>query len=232
MPVKPLVVVYTQVMAKKSGRKKSNWRKSLAKFNKKHKPLVLGIFAVIGVGMIVLVVLTIVAMPKINPGSQYGVGANGFRAYEEKDTSLGVDKVVSKEEVVQVLGGKAKSVSDADVSNVFNFNGDRGQTATYDFVRSDGVKATLYVDMMLFKNIPSMNNAHILTGTGDAGKVNGHPAYYMHAQTIGSQREYRLLVVNGLKAYKFVITQPYRNITINEVAALAALKKLAQKAEL
>lgn len=41
-----------------------------------------------------------------------------------------------------------------------------------------------------------------------------------------------MIVVNGLKAYRFVMTQPMDNITIKEVAALAALKKIALEAKL
>ncbi len=196
------------------------------------RALVLPILGIIAIGAVVLAVLSVIMVPKVEPGRQYGVGAGGFRAYEERDTTLGIDKVVSKDQVVDTLGKKAKSVDDMQVSNVFNLNDNRGQTLTYDFVRSDGVKSSLYVDVMLFKNTNALNEANIYTATAKAGAVNGHPARYMHAQTLGSEREYRLMVVNGLKVYKFVIVQPLQSITISEVAAVAALKTLANKAKL
>lgn len=214
-------------MAKKAKRKKP--AKGLSK---RGRLIVLPVMGIIGVGAIILAVMTIIVMPKAHNASQYGVGANGFRAYVEDGTSLGIANVISKDQVVQDLGDKAKSVSDVSSSKVMNLNGDRGQTATFDFIRKDGVKSSLYADMMLFKNTASLESARITAGTGTAGTINGFPAYYMHAQTLGSDREYRLMVVNGLKVYKFVIVQPFRNITISEVSAVASLKKLATKANL
>ncbi len=213
-------------MAKKS--KKQRFKG----ISKRQRALILPLMVVIGAGAVILAILAIIVMPRVNTASQRGVGADGFRAYEEQNTDLGIGKVVAKGDVVTALGDKAKAVSNVDVSNVFNLNGDRGQTATFGFTRADGKKVSLYVDMMLFKNTASMENAHVLTGTGKTGTINGHDAYYMHAQTLGTVREYRLLVVNGLKAYKFVIDQPHNDISISEVASLATLKKLALKANL
>lgn len=194
--------------------------------------VVLPVMGVVAIGAIVLAVITIIVMPKADQGAQRGVGANGFRAFEEKDGNLGVGKVVTKAEVTSELGNKAKSVDDAVISSVFNIDGTRGQTATYPFTRTDGTKVSLYVDVMLFKNTAALNSANVYNNTLKAGKVNGRDVYYMHALTIGKDREYRLLVVNGLKVYKFVVSQPLSNITISEVSALAVLKKLVAKAEL
>lgn len=186
---------------------------------------------VIGASVVVAAVVATIIMPP-NPYSKPGIGADGFQAFMEKDTDLGIGSVVSKDEVVAVLGKNAKSVENVSVSGVFNYNGDRGQTATYKFVRADGRQASLYVDVMVFKSSNSMDDANIYVGTGEAKVVNGHQAYYMHAQTLGITREYRVMVVNGLKAYKFVIDQPFDDITINEVSSVAALLKLAQNAKL
>jgi hypothetical protein len=212
--------------------KKTKRRIAFKALSRRTRLVVLPLFAVIAVGAIVIAVITIIVMPRVNQGSQNGVGANGFRAYQEENSTLGIDKVVDKSEVAASLGSKAKSVGDVDISKVFNYDGNRGQTATFEFVRSDGNTSSLYVDVMLFKNVTTMNNANILAGTAKAGTIQGHPVYYMHAQTLSSDREYRLLIANGLKAYRFVVVQPYRNITISEVSALAVLRKLADKANL
>jgi hypothetical protein len=196
------------------------------------KALVLPVLVAIGAGAIAIAILSIIVVPRINPGSQRGVGANGFQAFIEPEGDLGMGSVVSKQDVEEVLGKNAKKVNDVEVTKVFNLNGNRGQTATYKFTRTDGLKVSLYVDVMAFKNVPELEAANVTEGTVDAGMVNGHHAYYMHAQTLGSDREYRVLVVNGLKVYKFVIVQPYRYITISEVTSAAALKKLAAKAHL
>lgn len=198
---------------------------------KRQRAALLFVMVIVGTLAIVAAVIAIIAIPRVDT-SQRGVGANGFRAYVDKGADLGIGKVVSKDDVVAVLGTKARSVEDADVSTVFNLNGDRGQTVTFDFTRADGKSASLYVDVMQFKSSASLKAARIYTETAKAGSVQNLQAYYMHAQTLGSLREYRLMVVNDLKAYKFVIDQPSNNITISEVSAVAALLKLAQKAHL
>lgn len=215
-------------MAKKA---KKQTRKSQG-ISQRTRLIILPVMGIIGVGALVLAVLAVIVMPRLDAGNQRGVGANGFRAFEEKNGNLGIGKVVSKDAVVSALGSKAKSVKDVDVSTVFNIDGNRGQTATFAFTRSDGAKASVYIDLMLFKNPASLNAAYIYTNTVKTNDINGKSAYFMHAQTLGSDREYRLMVVNGLKVYKFVLVQPYRSLTINEVAALAVLKKIAAKAEL
>jgi hypothetical protein len=222
-----LMVVYTLDMAKKK-----KLHLPVKVLSRRQRLIILPVFITIAIAVVVLTVITIIIMPKADQDSKYGVGANGFRAFKEQGTTLDIDKVVSKDQVINSLGNKAKSVDDVSVSSVFNLNGNRGQTATYNFVRADGKNANLYVDMMQFKSSAEMNSANILAGTGKAGAIQGHPAYYMHAQTLGSDREYRLLVVNGLKAYKFVVVQPVKSITISEVGALATARKLAADAKL
>lgn len=219
-----LMVVYTQGMSAKKTKKH-------AKLSPKMKAVVLPIMLIIAGGAVVLAVIAIIVMPIVNPGSQRGVGADGFQAYQETGTTLGVDRIVTKDQVVKQLGDKAKSVSEVTASNVFNLNGNRTQTATYNFVRTDGASSSVYIDMMFFKNQNEQDGAKITTATMKAGQINGHDAYYMHAQTIGNDREYRLMVVNGLKVYKFAFVQPRSKLTISEVSALAVLKKLALEAK-
>lgn len=212
--------------------KKLKKRQSGKELGPKARIALLVVFTLIGAGAIIMAIISIVVVPLVNPGSQKGVGADGFQAFVEDGGSLSVVNAVNKQEVVETLGKKAKSVSDVEVSKIFNIDGTRGQTVTYNFIRSNGLKASLYIDLMHFNNLQTYESTGVTTATGDAGKINGHQAYYMHAQTFGSEREYRLMVINGLKVYKFVISQPYRTISINEVSALATLKRLAAKAEL
>jgi hypothetical protein len=199
---------------------------------KRQRMIVLPIMVIVGVGLLYLVIVGIIKSPIFTTPDQRGVAANGFTAYPEEGTDLGVGKAVSRDSVVAALGNKAKSVSDPSVSKVFNFDGDRSQTVTFNFVRADGKKASLYIDMTQFKSSQSMDGQHILAGTALAQIIQGHSAYYMHAQTLSGLREYRIAVINDLTAYKFVIDQPESNITIKEISAVAALINLAQKAQL
>lgn len=222
-----LMVVLIVEMIKKLKKGKGD-----EKLSPRARVALLAVLTLVGGGAIVIAIVSILIVPLVNPGSQKGVGADGFQAFVEQGGSLSVVNAVSKQEVVEALGNKAKSVSDAEVSKVFNIDGTRGQTVTYNFKRANGLDASLYIDLMHFGNLATFEGARVTASTAEAGKVNGHQAYYMHALTFGSDREYRLMVINGLKVYKFVITQPYRTISINEVSALATLKKLAEKAEL
>lgn len=194
--------------------------------NKKAQMVAIPVMTLIAIGVILLAIVAIMVIPTYD-ARQRGTGAYGFQAYEEVGTDLGVGKVVSKKLVADKLGDKALAVGNPQVTNVFNWNGNRGQTVTYDFVRADGVAASVYIDVMVFKDSVTMDSQNILRATKRTSDINGYPAYFMHAQTLGLEREYRLMVVDGLKVYKFVMTQPNRNITISEVSALAALKQIA-----
>lgn len=192
--------------------------------------VILPSFLLIATGAVIISVLAIAVTPRTKPASQYGVGANGFEAFVEQDGDMGMAKFVAKKDVVSSLGKNAKVVADASLSKIMNIDGNRGQTATYDFVRADGERASVYADVLFFKNKSELDGAAVTTNTLQTGDIRGHKAYYMHAQTLSSDREYRLMVISGLKVYKFVLVQPYRNITISEVSAMAVLKRMAAKA--
>ncbi|MFZ2545326.1 MAG: hypothetical protein WAW80_05090 [Candidatus Saccharimonadales bacterium] len=212
--------------------KSSKRNKSKSPVSRRTRIIVIPILFIVGIGVIILTVIYLIALPKSTPGVQYGVGADGFFAKLEEDGSLGIDSIVSKSQVTQMLADKAKSVGEAKISKVFNLNGDRSQAITFPFVRADNTKVRLYIDTKLYKNTKALDDDHIYVLTAKAGTIQEHPAYFKHAQTIDGNREYHLMVVNGLKAYRFVIEQPIKNITINEISALAVLKKLALEAKL
>ena len=199
--------------------------------SRQKRAAILSAMIVVGAIVVILAIIAIIVTPKVNPGAQRGVGASGFQAFTEENSDLGMGTIVSKEDVAAALGDKAKVVSKVEVSKVINIDGSRGQTATYNFVRSDGARSNIYIDLMIFKNQPTFDSANVTMNTIKGGTINGLQVYYLHAQTLGSEREYRLMVTKGINVYKFVFVQPLRNITISEVAALATLKKLAAKVE-
>lgn len=195
---------------------------------RKKQIAVLAIFCIIGAVTVAITVLSITMIPKDpNPGVQRGVGADGFRAGVEDGVSLNVKSIASKAQVVTALGRSARSVGDPQVSKVFNYNGNLGQTLTFPFVRIDGVTSSLYIDKRIYKDKKALDDDHIYIATMQAGKVNGLPLYFRHAQTIGNSREYHLMVIDGLTVYRFVVAQPDDNIYMSEVNSLAALKKIA-----
>lgn len=216
-------------MATKTKRRKQKF----GPLSKRTRRVILPIFLVIGAGVVALTALSIIILlPKSEEGAQYGVGADGFRAYVEENGNLGVGSIATKAQVTAALGDKAKSVGDPEVSKVFNMNGDRGQTATYPFVRADGANAHVHIDLRLYKNVESLEKDNIYVATQKTSAVNGHPAYFKLAQTLDNAREYHMIVVNGLKVYRFVFAQPAKKVTVTEVAALATLKRLALELKL
>ena len=185
----------------------------------------LGVFGVVAIGLIIWTGF-------FNKGAQYGFGADGFNVSELSGADLGIANVVGKRTVTTEVGSLAKSVDDADVSHVLNLNGNKGQTSTFNFVSQAGTSCSFYVDVLNYKSQAAYDADNVFNGTGDAGMVGQSPARYMPAATVGFDREYALLVTKGTKSYKFAITQPQSNITISEVTAQDALKRIAEKANL
>lgn len=189
---------------------------------------------IMGVAVLALVSLVVVinGFPNKNLGTQYGVGADGFSVFEAKGANLGAAVLVDKQTIQDELGSLTSSIRDVNTSGVVSLNGKRGQTATYLLTTKSGTSGSFYVDIWQYPNAASQNSEDIITGTGDAGKINGLTARYMPAVTIANEREYALIVSKGLRLYKFAITQPYKDVKIDEVTAQAALKRIAAKASL
>jgi hypothetical protein len=193
------------------------------------KKVVIILMAVVALGVLVV---NINGFPLKNQGSQYGVGADGYNVHEIKGADLGIAKVVDKSTVESAFGSLVKSVDDVDVSGVISLNGNKGQTGTFYIQTKAGSQGSFYVDVMEYKSQKAYDTDNIFADTADAGKVNGLQARTMPAFTIANEREYALLVTKGLKSYKFALTQPYKNVTIDEVTAQTVLKKIAAKANL
>ncbi len=191
----------------------------------------IGILLLAGVSLAVLV-LIIQGFPNRNQGAQNGVGANGFSVFQVKGANLGVSNIVKKSTVQDEFGSLLKSVSDVDDSGVISVGGNRGQTATYYVVTKNDTHGSVYVDVWQYKNAAAHKTADINAGTGDAGKVGNLSTRFLPAATIANEREYAILIAKGLYTYKFALTQPYKNVTIDEATAQAALKRIAAKANL
>lgn len=199
------------------------------------KKIILAIgFFIVGVLVVALTIYTIVMMiqRQNKPGIQNGVGADGFRVYIDDRADLGMATFVSKDSVISSLGDKAKSVGDAQISKVFNQNDILRQQLTFDFKRSDGIQASLYVDKIVYPSEPAVKKDNVYAGTLEAGKINNYPAYYRRAITLGKFREYSMMLVNGATVYRFVISQPGNSIVIKEPDAIDVLKKLALDAKM
>lgn len=215
-------------MAKKPSTKKKISRRDFWTTPKGKKTAIalLGLAAVVSIGLIIWF------SPLRSPGSKTGVGANGFNVFEDKGGDLGIANVAKRDLVTQELGTRVKSVDEVDVSNVLNFNGNKGQTATYYIETKAGTTGSVYVDVMQYKSDAALKSDDLDKGTLDGGKVQDLPVRYMGAATIANEREYALLVTKDLKSYKFAMTQPHQNITINEEEALSILKRIAEKSRL
>ncbi|OGL22532.1 hypothetical protein A2707_04390 [Candidatus Saccharibacteria bacterium RIFCSPHIGHO2_01_FULL_45_15] len=161
-----------------------------------------------------------------------GVGADGFSVSRLKGAQLGVDAIVSKQAVVAALGDTAKEVKDGDVSDGLNRNGNKSQQITYEFTTKSGKTASLYIDLLIYKSQAAYDGDSVFASTGAAGTINGREVRYMPAATLSMEREYALLVSNGLKSYKFALLQPNDSVTINELTAQNIMKKIIEQSKL
>lgn len=186
--------------------------------------IIVGGVLVAALGALAFMVITL-------PGRNGGAQSNGY-VFEMKGADLAIDKVVSKQEVIDGLGANAKGVEDVEKSGVLSFYGNKGQTATYNFTTTSGEHASLEVDVMTYQSQDAYDEAKVFAGTGSAGKVGNMEIRFLPAATLGYDREYALLVTKDLKSYKFSITQPSKKIEINELTAQDILKKLIAKARL
>lgn len=187
---------------------------------------------VIGVFALIIIIGLVIYFPLKNPGSKTGVGADGYTVFEIKGADLGAGNIIKREAVQEQLGNLAKSVDDTDVSGVISLNGVKGQTATFYIETKAGTKGSVYIDKWEYKNKRALDADNLFAGTGDAGKVGDLPIAYLHAVTVANEREYALIMTKGVKSYKFALTQPFNNITIDEVTAHKALKRIAEKSNL
>lgn len=221
-------------MAKKSAKSTTRQRKSTARKQSNFwasdagKKTFIALLCVVAfAGMVAI----IKGLPE-RPGEKYGVGADGFSVFEIKGADLGIVDVVKKPVVEAELGSQAKQVEDVSKSGVVSYDGNKGQTATYYFVTKDGARASVYVDVMEYQSQQAYDDADVFADTIDAGQIQNNPARYMKAVTIANEREYALLVTKGWKSYKFAMTQPFNNVTIDEETAQAILKRIAEKAQM
>lgn len=209
-------------MKKKNGKKRSK-----IAINKRN--LVLGVVITAALGALAVMVIF---LSNRGPGTQTGVGADGFSVFEIKGADLGITSVVSKQSVVNELGKHAKSVDDVDKSGVVSLNGNKGQTATYNFTTPSGARSSVYVDVLIYQSQSAYDADNVFAGTGSAGKVGDMEVRFLPAVSLGYDREYALLVSKGVKSYKFAMVQPNSKIEINEITAQDILKKLIAIANL
>lgn len=186
-------------------------------------------FSLMAVALIVFVVfqIVVVAQRQASPGTQPGVGADGFRAFAEDEGDIGIASAISKDQVISALGDSAISVGDAQASKVLNINGIRRQQVTFEFKLSSNATAELYVDKIIYTSEQALKKDGVYEATISAGTINDSPIYFRRALTLGKYREYSIMLVKDSTVYRFVIAQPNNSIIISEIDASAILKKVA-----
>lgn len=208
--------------------KKKTSKKAIHSDPKRTQRIVLGTVIVAALAALAVMVLVLPS----NNASQAGVGADGFSVFEKKGADLGITDVTDKKDVVAALGKNVKNVSDVEKSGVLSFNGNLGQTATYNFTLPDGSTGWIDIDVLKYKSQAAYDSDDIFKGTGAAGTIDGREVRYMPASSIGKERVYALLVTNGLKSYKFALSQPNTKVQIKEYKAQDILKAVIDKSEL
>lgn len=173
--------------------------------------------------------VTILVLPN---QARNGFGADGFNVSLIKGAQLGVDKITSKQTIVTALGANAKDVKDGEITDGLNRNGSKSQQITYEFTTKSGETASFYIDLLVYKNQAAYDGDSVFASTGHAATIDGREVRYMPAATLSMDREYALLVSNGLKSYKFAMLQPSNGVAINELTAQNIMKKIIEQSNL
>ena len=153
-------------------------------------------------------------------------------AYQERGVDLGMASVVSKQALIDAFGSNVKNVHDGTVSGVLNYQGNRGQTATYPLTLPSGAQASVDIDVMRYGSKEAFDAAMPLNGAGDLGEVAGHAVKYLPALTIAGKKNYSIIFANGNDIYKITLMQPATRPEILEFKAQDSMKALVEKAKL
>jgi hypothetical protein len=142
---------------------------------------------------------------------------------------------VSKDTIKSILGAPAAGLQDLSDTGVQDIGeGDKAQTCVYTFAPGADVTNSFTIDLGTYasqanldasqKYIP--NNGGVVEGLGDSATYEAKDA------ALSKSRDFVLTVRQGLKLYKFGISQPQDALTYNDASAQRALIQIAQAATL
>lgn len=179
-------------------------------------------------------VLAVLVIIGVVVGMMMGRGTNPSDiASVDKDKHLGVDKVLSKDEVNKALGDLGKDAKGPELSGTLKTQQLRGETATYEFTTLEGKRALVDIEVRIFKDKEELQKSKPFEGT-QAEKPSGikaDDARYLTPRSVSADDRVALIATKGNKTFKFGVEQNANDgVSINQLAAKRIVLRLAQAA--
>jgi len=142
---------------------------------------------------------------------------------------------VSKATIKSLLGAPAASLQDLSDTGVQDIGkGDTAQTCVYPFAPGATATNSFTIDLGTYANQANLDASQKYIPT-DGGVVEGlgdSATYMAKDAAISNSRDFVLTIRQGLKIYKFGISQPQNALTYNDASAQRALIQIAEAATL
>lgn len=149
----------------------------------------------------------------------------------ESGTCFGVSKATIK----SILGAPAENLQDLSDTGVQDIGkGDKAQTCVYTFAPGATSTNSFTIDLGTYANQANLDASQkYIPNDGGAVEGLGDSATYMAKDAaISNSRDFVLTIRQGLKIYKFGISQPQDALTYNDASAQRALIQIAEAATL
>jgi hypothetical protein len=170
-----------------------------------------------------------------NKESDSGKKANPSTATQPIATESGSCFGVSKATIKSILGTPAANLQDLSDTGVLDIGkGDKAQTCVYTFAPGATSTNSFTIDLGTYANQANLDASQKYI-PNDGGAVEGlgdSATYIAKDAAISNSRDFVLTIRQGLKIYKFGISQPQNALTYNDASAQRALIQIAEAATL
>lgn len=189
----------------------------------KNKKLVM----IVGIGLVIVLVGVAVGLaflPKDTPAEPVSV---------DQKQHLGVDRVVSVDDVKKALGDLGRDPKEPALSGTLTTPELRGETASYSFTTLEGKQAVIDVEARIFTSVTERDKSQPFKNT-DSEELTGiaaDKARYLLTRSISADERVALVATKGAVVYIFRVEQnANEGVDINQPAAKRIVLRLAQAA--
>lgn len=184
--------------------------------------------AVIGVVALIVIVGVVVGM-NLNRASR-----DTDLVSVDEGKHIGVDKVLSKEQVNKALGDLGKDAKQPTLSGTLNTPELRGETASYEFTTLEGKRAVIDIEARIYPNKEELQKSEPFkeAETETLGGVDADEAHYFLPRLVSADDRVAVIATKDNKIFTFRLEQnANEGISINQMAAKRVVLRLAQSAD-
>lgn len=188
--------------------------------------------------MLVLVAIGVVAVIVI-VGVFVGMSLN--RSQQDADIvsvdeskHLGVDKILSIEDVNKALGDLGKDAQQPKLSGTLNTPELRGETASYEFTTLQDKKAVIDVEVRIYTSAEELQKSEPFKEVEgeELGGIDVDAARYFLPRLVSADDRVAIIATKDNKIYTFRLEQNANDgVSINQLAAKRVVLRLAQAAD-